>query len=380
MTVPSAGPNHPVSIRLIGDRPDFEARLKPLLRDEATIVTGGDSRSITAFGFDGDSRTGRQSAHLVVADFRRPEVLQGAARILDQAASAAVRVLAVLSEETIGSRDTLLRAGAADWVLWSAEPREFVARVQAAVHGHPQIVCLIVEDDAEIRGAIRRLVDDAGITGVEAGSIADARSVIAGRRIDIMVVDRQLPDGDGLSFVATIRDRCVDVPALILTVRDQVTDRVAGLEAGANDYMGKPFDRRELLARLIVLLRPRLSGNVLMIGGLEIHRRDGLARWRGRRIDLTDREWALLRYLAERDGIAIPASMVRADVWGVVRQHTETNLVATGIRRLRRKLRDAGVPEVVATDGDGYRFQSGPLLGAAASPEAEGSTPPLCRP
>lgn len=249
-----------------------------------------------------------------------------------------------------------------DIVLSDIDAAELRTRVESLLKRERALQVLLVEDEPRLAEQIARLIEAQGFKVTSAATLKVADHAVVENAFDVIVLDRGLADGDGLEFLQRLRARGVSTPTVILSAMGDPVQRIDGLRGGADDYMVKPFDPGELLARIEVLLRPVIDGDLHRLGALEIYRGDRLARWRGARIDLTDTEFRLLAYLAERPGLVLPVSMLRADVWDILRQHTETNIVAAGIRRLRRKLAEAGVPDVISTQADGYRFDLLSLL------------------
>jgi DNA-binding response OmpR family regulator len=214
---------------------------------------------------------------------------------------------------------------------------------------------LVVEDDTEIAGALRRslrlegydvkLAED-GVTALEESSVFEP---------DAVVLDLGLPRLDGVEVARRLRDGG-DVPILMLTARDSLEDRVTGLDSGADDYLVKPFEREELLARLRALLRrrpPRGSAS-LVVADLRLNP-DTREVFRGeRRIDLTTREFELLEYLMRNERLVVSRETLLDDVWGYA-PLAETNTVDVFISNLRRKLEAGGEPRILHTvRGAGY--------------------------
>jgi two-component system, OmpR family, response regulator MprA len=219
----------------------------------------------------------------------------------------------------------------------------------------PKPRVLVVEDDAEIAGVLRRslrlegydvkLAQD-GITALEESNVFEP---------DAVVLDLGLPRLDGVEVARRLRDGG-DVPILMLTARDTLEDRVSGLDSGADDYLVKPFEREELLARLRALLRrrpPRGSAS-FVVADLRLNP-DTREVFRGdRRIDLTTREFELLEYLMRNERLVISRETLLDDVWGYA-PLAETNTVDVFISNLRRKLEGGGEPRILHTvRGAGY--------------------------
>ena len=178
---------------------------------------------------------------------------------------------------------------------------------------------------------------------------------------DAIVLDVMLPGRDGLSVCRELRASGSDVPVLMLTARDAVEARVQGLDAGADDYLTKPFDFRELLARLRALTRRErrpLAPERIEIGALSIDVPGRRVLRHGREIPLTSREYALLEYLARRAGEVVGRADIAEHVWD---EHYDafSNVVDVYVQRLRRKLDSPGMPSIIRTRrGHGYQLIS----------------------
>jgi two-component system, OmpR family, response regulator QseB len=211
---------------------------------------------------------------------------------------------------------------------------------------------LIVEDDRELRTMLERLLGDEGyhVDAVADGQAGLHRALID--RYDVMVIDRGLPAIDGLALTRRLRDRGVATPVIILTAYGSVVDRVEGLDAGAEDYLVKPFEVDELLARLRALLRRHATvGETIQIGNGSIDLVRRIARTSdGRAIELSGRECALLRTLASRPGRVFNRDELRTTVFDTADSET---VVDTYVHYLRRKL---GKGVVHTKRGHGYRI------------------------
>jgi DNA-binding response OmpR family regulator len=214
---------------------------------------------------------------------------------------------------------------------------------------------LIVEDDTEIAGVLRRSLRMEGYDVKLAGDGVEALQESEVFEPDAVVLDLGLPRLDGVEVARRLRDGG-DVPILMLTARDSLEDRVTGLDSGADDYLVKPFEREELLARLRALLRrrpPRGSASYV-VADLRLNP-DTREVFRGeRRIDLTTREFELLEYLMRNERLVISRETLLDDVWGYA-PLAETNTVDVFISNLRRKLESGGEPRILHTvRGAGY--------------------------
>jgi DNA-binding response OmpR family regulator len=215
---------------------------------------------------------------------------------------------------------------------------------------------LVVEDDMEIADVLRRSLRIEGYDVKVSGDGTDALDEAGLFEPDAVVLDLGLPGGvDGIDVARRLRQGG-DVPILILTARDALDSRVEGLDSGADDYLVKPFEREELLARLRALLRrrpPRGSAS-LVVGDLRLNP-DSHEVFRGeRRIELTAREFELLEYLMRNERLVVSRERLLDDVWGYA-PLAETNTVDVFISNVRRKLEAGGEPRILHTvRGAGY--------------------------
>jgi two-component system, OmpR family, response regulator MprA len=219
--------------------------------------------------------------------------------------------------------------------------------------GRPRV--LVVEDDTDIAGVLRRSLDKEGYEVRVAGDGEEALGEAADFEPDAVVLDLGLPKIDGVEVCRQLRHDG-DVPILILTARDALESRVAGLDSGADDYLVKPFEREELLARLRALLRrrpPRGSG-FLVVGDLRLNPGTRQAFRDDRELELTAREFELLEHLMRNARIVVSRQALLDEVWGY-HPFAETNTVDVFISNVRRKLEQGGEPRVLHTiRGAGY--------------------------
>jgi two-component system response regulator QseB len=216
---------------------------------------------------------------------------------------------------------------------------------------------LLVEDDSMIGAAAQQGLRHEGHTvdWVRDGAQADA--AVAGSAYDLVLLDLGLPRKDGLSLLRGWRARGLDVAVLIVTARDAVSDRVAGLDAGADDYLVKPFDLDELSARVRAVLRRR-SGRadaLVKMGPLELDTAARRVRFKGREVSLSAREYALLEALADRPGAYLSRAQLEERLYGWA-DEIASNAVEVHIHGLRRKLD----PELIRNvRGLGYTLVTG---------------------
>jgi two-component system, OmpR family, response regulator MprA len=213
---------------------------------------------------------------------------------------------------------------------------------------------LVVEDDGEIADVLRRSLR---LEGYEVDVAADGVAALDAS-------ERFAPDAVGLDGVEVCRRLCAegDVPILVLTARDSVDDRVGGLDAGADDYVVKPFDRQELLARLRALLRrrPPRGTAFLTVGDLRLNPDTREVRRGERELELTAREFELLEYLMRSERLVVSRERLLEEVWGY-HPFAETNTVDVFVSNLRRKLESGGEPRLLHTvRGAGYVLRADP--------------------
>ena len=220
---------------------------------------------------------------------------------------------------------------------------------------------LLVEDDPAIsRFLLKGLTEDQHLVElVEDGRTAEARASV--EEYDAILLDLMLPGLDGLEVCRRLRAQGVDTPILVITARDGVADRVSGLDAGADDYIVKPFAYDELLARLRALTRRGRTRNlsaVLSYGPIEIHQEDHQAVIGGQALDLTATEYRLLEYLVRRAETIVSRDQLGEHVWGGAHEHS-SNVTDVYIGYLRRKLAARGVDDIIQTvRGLGYMLKS----------------------
>jgi len=199
---------------------------------------------------------------------------------------------------------------------------------------------LVVDDEPRIAEIARDYLERAGFKVTTAGSGADALAFARSRRPDLIVLDLGLPHVDGLDVTRTLR-RQSSVPIIMLTARVDESDKLIGLELGADDYVTKPFSPKELVARVGALLRRSsradVPAEVLRYGALTVDIAQHLVRCEGQDIKLTAKEFLLLRYFIEHRGRVLSRDRLLTDVWGY--QYTGgTRTVDVHVRRLREKL------------------------------------------
>jgi two-component system, OmpR family, response regulator len=223
---------------------------------------------------------------------------------------------------------------------------------------------LVVEDDV---GTATEVASALGDAGLEADCVHTGREGLlqaAAGTYDAIVLDRMLPgDLDGLGVLSTLRTIGVETPVLILSALSAVDERVHGLRAGGDDYLTKPFEFVELIARIEVLVRRKAAAapeTALQVGDLRIELLTREVRRAGRHIELLPREYRLLEYMIRHPGHLLTRTMLFEEVWGY-RYDPQTNVIDVHVGRLRRKLEEGGMPQMIHTiRGSGYVLRAAP--------------------
>jgi DNA-binding response OmpR family regulator len=214
----------------------------------------------------------------------------------------------------------------------------------------PEPQVLVVDDEASVRHALERALRLEGFAVSTAAGGNEALAAVAQRPPSVIVLDVSMPDLDGVSVVRRLRAAGLDVPVCILSARDEIDDRVAGLQAGADDYLVKPFAIAELTARLHALLRRRgePGPGPVVVGDLVVDVRRHVATRAGRDLELTRREFDLLEVFARHVGQVLSREQLLRLVWGYAAD-VETNVVDVFVGYVRRKLEAAGEPRMLRT-------------------------------
>jgi DNA-binding response OmpR family regulator len=218
---------------------------------------------------------------------------------------------------------------------------------------------LLVEDERKISAYVRRGLEEAGYAVDVAFTGPEALSWTDKAEYDVIVLDIMLPGLDGLAVCRQLRERGIKVAVLMLSARDSVDDRVAGLDSGADDYLVKPFAMKELLARLRALARRSAEGpraTSLSVADLSLDPSRHQVTRAGKDIVLSSREFAILEYLIRNAGRVLTRTMITEHVWDYNVFH-QSNAVDVYIRTLRRKMDDDFEPKLIQTiRGIGYQF------------------------
>ena len=224
---------------------------------------------------------------------------------------------------------------------------------------------LVVEDDPAIQELLRFTLRKAGFSPMLVASAEDASAVMKGALPDVVLIDWMLPKTSGITLARQLRQnaRTANMPIIMVTARGEESDRIEGLETGADDYLVKPFSPRELVARIQALLRrraPHVSESVLTVGSLSLDPTTYEVTLDGQRILLAPTEFKLLRFLMANPGRVFTRTQLLDKVWG---DHVfiEERTVDVHVRRLRQALgEEAGQQLIETVRGAGYRLAPGP--------------------
>ncbi|HEX6202398.1 MAG TPA: response regulator transcription factor [Thermoanaerobaculia bacterium] len=219
---------------------------------------------------------------------------------------------------------------------------------------------LLVEDERRLAEHLARGLREEGYAVDRAGTCARAAELTIENPYDLAVLDLILPDGSGLDLLGRWRREGFAAPVLVLTARDRLEEKVAGLDAGADDYLTKPFEFGELLARVRALLRRRETPprDLLVLGGLSLDRTARRVEREGRPIELTAKELALLEFFLLHPGAVLSRETIAEHVWDAAYE-ARSNVIDVIVGRLRRKLGDGSGVRLDTVAGVGYALRAG---------------------
>ncbi len=219
---------------------------------------------------------------------------------------------------------------------------------------------LVVDDDPDIINVLKANLELHDYEVDTAMNCRETEERLSERLPDLVILDLMLPDGDGIEVCRRIKGEFRDLPIIMLTARDRISDKVMGLESGADDYVVKPFETLELIARIKACLRRYRvqEPDVLQAGDVKIDYQRRLVEVRGRRIELTPKEFELLCLLMENRGKVLSRDFIRRSLWRGSQLYSWSRVIDVHIQHLRQKIEeDPSAPEYILTiAGVGYRF------------------------
>ncbi len=221
---------------------------------------------------------------------------------------------------------------------------------------------LVVDDDKDILKVLKANLELHGFPVATASSWGEGEKELFTHRPGLVILDLTLPDGDGVDICRRLREHYSTLPVIMLTARDNVSDRVIGLESGADDYVVKPFDTMELIARINACLRrstPPTKEERRVFGSLSVDYRKRIVKVRSREVILTPKEYELLCFLAGSKGCVISREDIRNHLWKESKIYSWSRVIDVHIQHLRQKIeKNPSEPEYIITvPGVGYRFK-----------------------
>ena len=219
---------------------------------------------------------------------------------------------------------------------------------------------LVVDDDPDILKVLKANLELYGFDTITAGNWAKAKEILNDHLPDIIILDLMLPDGDGIRICKLLKDRHPRIPIIMLTAKDSVSDKVMGFESGADDYIVKPFETLELIARIKACLKRTMPvDSTITINDLEVNFNTHTVKLKGTEIELTPKEYELLHLFITNRGDVISREFIRKKIWRDSKIYSWSRVIDVHIQHLRHKIeKDPSEPEYVLTvPGAGYKFR-----------------------
>ncbi len=219
---------------------------------------------------------------------------------------------------------------------------------------------LVIDDDLDILKVLKANLEIYEFSAITAEDWAKAQKILEHKIPDLVILDLMLPDGNGIDICKILKERCPKMPIIMLTAKDRVSDKVLGLESGADDYIVKPFETLELIARIKACLRRiKPSENRIVIDDIEIDINARTLKIRGKNVELTKREFDLLKLLVTNSGEIINRDFIRKKLWGNAKLYAWSRTIDVHIMHLRQKIeKNPSAPEYLLTiPGSGYKFK-----------------------
>ncbi len=223
---------------------------------------------------------------------------------------------------------------------------------------------LVIDDDADIRKVLKANLELHKFHVMTAESWTEGQKALSVNNPDILILDLMLPDGDGVEICRTLRKQYPSLPIIMLTAKDKISDKVIGLESGADDYVVKPFETLELIARINACIRrtkptaPTLEERIT-IGSLSIDYKRRIVKVRSKEIFLTPKEYDLLCFLISKKGTVISREDIRKHLWKEPKIYSWSRVIDVHIQHLRQKIEtNPSEPDYIITvSGIGYKFK-----------------------
>ena len=220
---------------------------------------------------------------------------------------------------------------------------------------------LIIDDDRDILKVLKANLELYKYNVTTAESWTEGQKTISAKRPDLLILDLILPDGDGVEICRTLRSQCPSLPIIMLTAKDKISDKVIGLESGADDYVVKPFETLELIARIKACLRRSMPAaeERIAIGDLSIDYKRRIAKVKNREITLTPKEYDLLCFLVSHGVAVVSREDIKNHLWKDSKIYSWSRVIDVHIQHLRQKIEDnPSEPEYIITvSGIGYKFR-----------------------
>ena len=219
---------------------------------------------------------------------------------------------------------------------------------------------LVVDDDPDILKVLKANLELYGFDTITAGNWAKAKEILNEHLPDLIILDLMLPDGDGIEICKLLKEQYRKTPIIMLTAKDSVSDKVMGFESGADDYIVKPFETLELIARIKACLKRTMPvDSTIAINDLEVNFNTHTVKLKGTEIELTPKEYELLHLFITNRGEVISREFIRKKIWRDSKIYSWSRVIDVHIQHLRRKIeKDPSEPEYVLTvPGAGYKFR-----------------------
>ncbi|MDI6743749.1 MAG: response regulator transcription factor [Thermodesulfovibrionales bacterium] len=219
---------------------------------------------------------------------------------------------------------------------------------------------LVVDDDPDILKVLKANFELYGFDAVTAANWAEAHDILNNQLPDIIILDLMLPDSDGIQICRLLKDQYPRIPIIMLTAKDSVFDKVMGFESGADDYIVKPFETLELIARIRACLKRTMPvDSTIVINNLEVNFSAHTVKVKGKEIELTPKEYELLHLFITNRGEVISRQFIRKKIWRESEIYSWSRVIDVHIQHLRHKIeKNPSEPEYILTvSGAGYKFR-----------------------